>query len=197
MDPKQITKKALNATFEDSSETSRESLDFSAISEISDANHKDDFAKVTDCLSSNPKSFSLEDASSETLLSSDLAPSSKDTTGKSSNTSVNRFDAYVLYASAANSDEAEIAVNFLRKAQSEILNSANAAPQYQKLLNEMMKIVIQELCTLPKERDHSAELLSRKKQVLFLSLLIWIIGVSLVIFFISDVSRAFKGPLPT
>ncbi|KAI4357402.1 hypothetical protein L6164_001351 [Bauhinia variegata] len=88
-------------------------------------------------------SFSLKDASSETLLSSDLAPSSKDTIGKSSNTSVNRFDSYVLYGTAANSDEAE------------------------------------------------------NQRLSFLSLLIWIIGVSLVIFFISDVSRAFKGPLLT
>ncbi|KAI4344770.1 hypothetical protein L6164_011960 [Bauhinia variegata] len=134
--------------------------------------------------------FSPQDASSQTLLSSDLTTSSKDTAGKSSNNSVNRFHSYVP-------DEAETAVNFLRKAQSEILNSTNAAPQYQKLLNEITKFVVEKQCTLPEERDCSAELLSMKKQILFLSLLTWIIVVSLVIFFTSDVCEVFKGPLPT
>jgi len=116
---------------------------------------------------------------------------------KSGVVSRNRFGSNVLDASAITSVEAEIVVAFLKKAQTEILSSADAPTHYHKILDQLINVVIQALSTLPEERDKVAEVLSMKKQVLFFCFLMWIIGVLVVFFFFSDDHRAFRGPLPT
>ncbi|KAJ7955252.1 GPI-anchored adhesin-like protein [Quillaja saponaria] len=185
-----ITKKNLNAAFTSVSEISKESMDFSTISEISDANHIEDVTET----------FLLAEASSQALLlHSDLTPSSKNMSiiNKTHNPSVNKTGFYESEGPSIVSVEADIAVNYLRKACSEVLSSGNAAPQYKKVLDELVKIVIEEFYTLPQERDCSAEVFSMKTKVLFLCLFTWIIGVSVVFFFIAGVHTKFSGPLPT
>lgn len=138
----------------------------------------------------------LEEASSANLLRSDMTPSIR-ITEETGSTSNNCFGACELDSSKFASMEAEIAVNFLRKAQSEVLNSFSAAPQYGKLMDEILNFVMEELKTLPEERDRIAQEVSTKNRMLFLCFLLWIVGVSAVIFFTSDINCSFSGPLPT
>ncbi|KAK4265918.1 hypothetical protein QN277_026906 [Acacia crassicarpa] len=91
----------------------------------------------------------------------------------------------------------EIAESFLRKAQSEVFNSLSASPQYRKVMNEIINFVLEELHTVPEERDRIAEVVSAKNRIMFIFLLLWIMGVSAVIFLTSDSHCSFGGPLPT
>ncbi|KAJ7980408.1 GPI-anchored adhesin-like protein [Quillaja saponaria] len=190
-----ITKKNLSAAFvtdfEDPYEISKESVEFSTISEISDASHD---GNVTE-------TFLQKECSSQALLlHSDLTPSSKGIT------QINKTDNLFMKNCSGSCElegfniasvEADIAVSYLRKASSEVLNSANSAPRYKKLLDELVKIVIQEFYTLPEKNKSSSEVLSMKTQILFLCFLMSIIGVSVVLFFSSGVRNNFSGPFPT
>ncbi|XP_061350405.1 protein SINE3 [Gastrolobium bilobum] len=179
-----IANKSLNAAF---TSVSEDSVDLSPISEISDVNRSED---VT--------SFLLEEPTSLDLLPSYITPPKKisDTTGISS---TNCFGTNELDSSKFASVEAEIAVNFLRNVKPELLNSVNAAPQYRKLMDEIIEYVIQDFHTntLPEEGDNFAQVLSEKNRMLFLCIFIWIVGVSVVIFFTSDIHTTYCGPMPT
>ncbi|XP_027338275.1 protein SINE3 [Abrus precatorius] len=179
-----ITNKSLNAAF---TSVSEDSVDLSPISEISDANRNED---VTN--------FLLEEPSSVTLLPSDMTP--KNIAGTTGIGSTNCFSACELDSSKFASVEAEIAVNFLRNVKHEVLNSVNDGPQYRKLMDGIIEYVIHDLhsyTTLPEEKDHLANVISMKNQMLFLCTLVWIIGVSVVLFFTSDVHSPYSGPMPT
>ena len=135
-----------------------------------------------------------------TLLPSDETPEKiTDTTGICSS---DCFGACELHRCKFVSLEAEIAVNFLRNAKPDILNSVNAsAPQYRKLMDEIIEYVVQShdvhADTLPEDRDLFEQVLSAKNQMLLLFVFIWIIGVALVIFFTSDSRSPYHGPMPT
>lgn len=140
----------------------------------------------------------LEKPSSVTLLPSDITPS-KEITDMTRISSANCFGANQLGSSELPSMEVEFVVNFLRNVKPKVLNSVSAAPQYKKLVDEIIEYIIQDFHTdtLPEERDHLAQILPAKKQMLFLGFFIWIIGVSVVIFFNSDMYRPYRGPMPT
>ncbi|KAL2603824.1 hypothetical protein AAZV13_09G032700 [Glycine max] len=177
-----ITGNNLNAAF---ASVSEDSVDLSPISEISYANHGED---VT--------TFLLEEPSSVTLVPSDLTPKEiTDATGIISSTnsiSTDKFD-----SSKFNSVEAEITVNFLRNVKTDVLN---AAPQCRReLMDGIIEYVISDLqtYTLPEERDQFAHLLSMKNRMLFLCTFIWVIGVSVLLFFTSYTRGPYRGPTPT
>lgn len=184
-----ITKKSLNAAFisvsEVASEASKDSESSTPISEIS---HADGDGEITETW--------IEQESSASLLPSDLTPSEMTTEGSEkgllSCLSDSELDGPTLAFV-----EAEIAEKFLRKAQSEVFNSLSAAPQYRKLMNEIINLVLQELHAVPEERDRIAEIVSAKNRIVFLSFLLWITGVLAVIFLTSDSHCSFGGPLPT
>ncbi|KAJ9555068.1 hypothetical protein OSB04_009682 [Centaurea solstitialis] len=56
----------------------------------------------------------------------------------------------------------ESLVKHLRKSMIQVLNSADIDLQYKKLLDALVKVVIEEFCSLHEERDIVAELFSRK-----------------------------------
>ncbi|KAF7837701.1 protein SINE3 [Senna tora] len=176
---------ASSSVSEDASQILKVPEDFIPISEILDA---DDDGEITETL--------LEDASSVNFLRSDVIPPVKITDGTGS-CAVNCFGDTELDSSKFASVEADIAVKFLRKTQSEVLNSVSAAPQYRELIDEVINFVMKEHNMLPEERDRVAQVVSIKNQIVFLCFLLWIIGVSAVIFFTSDTHRSFSGALPT
>jgi len=145
------------------------------------------------------QTFLLEEPSSVTLLPSDLTPKKPtDTTGAISST--NCIGADEIDSSKFNSVEAEITVNFLRNVKTEVLNSVNAAPQRRiELMDRIIEYIVSDLqtYTLPEERDQFAHLISMKNRMLFLCIFIWIIGVSVVLFFTSDTRSPYRGPTPT
>ncbi|KAG4381395.1 hypothetical protein AAZX31_15G133300 [Glycine max] len=171
-----ITDKSLNAAFASLSE---DSVDLSPISEISFANHNED---VTN--------FLLEEPSSVTLVPSDLSPK-KITDATEIIGSANSICNDELDSSRFNSVEAEITVNFLRNVK---------APQFRReLMDGIIEYVISDLqtYTLPEERDQFAHLLSMKSRMLFLCTFIWVIGVSVLLFFTLDARGPYRGPTPT
>ncbi|XP_028760128.1 protein SINE3 [Neltuma alba] len=179
----------MNAAFipvsEDASEASKDSESSAPISEIS---HADGDGELTETW--------IEQASSVNLLRSDMTPSEKITDVEEKGL-VNCLGASEFVSPKFASVEAEIVENFLRKAQSEVFNSLSASPHYRKLINEIINYVLEELHTVPEEKDRVAEVVSAKNRIMFLFLLLWIIGVSAVIFLTSDSHCSFGGPLPT
>ncbi|CAJ1963153.1 unnamed protein product [Sphenostylis stenocarpa] len=180
-----ITDKSLNAAF---ASVSEDSVDLSSFSEILDVNRNEDLT-----------TFFLEEPSSVTLLPSDLTPKKlTDTTGIISST--NCIGSNEIVSSKFNSVEAEITVNFLRNVKTEVLNSVNSAPQHRReLMDGIIEYVLRDLqtYTLPEERDQFAHLLSMKNRMLFLCTFIWVVGVSVVLFFTSDTRSPYRGPTPT
>ncbi|XP_057430966.1 protein SINE3 [Lotus japonicus] len=168
-----IPNKSLNAAF---TSVSQDFTDSSPVSEISYANCNED---ATIDL--------LEESSSVILLRSDETPKKiTDTTEISS----------------SNSMEVEIAVNFLRNAKPDLVNSVNAASQYRKLMDEIIEYAIQSHdlhtgYTLSEDRDYLAQLLSAKNGLLFLFVFIWIIGIAIAIFFAVHSHGRYRGPMPT
>ncbi|KAL9320537.1 hypothetical protein ACSQ67_012376 [Phaseolus vulgaris] len=182
---RQITDKSLNTAF---ASVSEDSVDLSLFSEISDANRNEDLT-----------TFFLEEPSSMTLLPSDLTPKKlTDSTGVISATNCIGVDE--INTSKFNSVEAEITVNFLRNVKNEILNSVNAAPQRRiELMDRIIEYIVSDLQTYtqPEERDQFAHLISMKNRMLFLCIFIWVIAVSVVLFFTSDTRSPYRGSTPT
>ncbi|KAG4381394.1 hypothetical protein GLYMA_15G139300v4 [Glycine max] len=74
------------------------------------------------------------------------------------------------------------------------------APQFRReLMDGIIEYVISDLqtYTLPEERDQFAHLLSMKSRMLFLCTFIWVIGVSVLLFFTLDARGPYRGPTPT
>ena len=142
------------------------------------------------------QNFLLEEPSSVTLVPSDLSPK-KITDATEIIGSANSICNDELDSSRFNSVEAEITVNFLRNVKTDVLN---AAPQCRReLMDGIIEYVISDLqtYTLPEERDQFAHLLSMKSRMLFLCTFIWVIGVSVLLFFTLDARGPYRGPTPT
>ncbi|KAK4265919.1 hypothetical protein QN277_026906 [Acacia crassicarpa] len=182
-----ITRKSLNAAFISVSEDAPKDLEIST--EISEISHVDGDGELTEAW--------IEQVSSVNSLRSDMTPSENITDGNEKSLvnclGPSELDSPYKFASV----EAEIAESFLRKAQSEVFNSLSASPQYRKVMNEIINFVLEELHTVPEERDRIAEVVSAKNRIMFIFLLLWIMGVSAVIFLTSDSHCSFGGPLPT
>ncbi|CAN0855342.1 hypothetical protein LINGRAHAP2_LOCUS6181 [Linum grandiflorum] len=69
--------------------------------------------------------------------------------------------------------EADHIVNLLRKVQSEAPESVNANNRYKKILEELVRVILDEYCALPEETDWLMKLLSWKRGVVFLCFLTW------------------------
>ncbi|KAK9288221.1 hypothetical protein L1049_016670 [Liquidambar formosana] len=192
--PHKITKKSLNAEFtsvsEDIfSETTKESLGFSPVSEVSDGIQ---FTESFEA-SSNP---SLS-ASSESFALSDLTPSSKITTDKDEGEEVSVEHYGLGVSDGMKALEVEVLVDHLRQSRFQVLNSPDLDLRYQKLLDALIQIVIEEFYGLPEERDRFSELLSLKLCIVFLCFSLWMICVWVAFFCGSGGQSSFKEPPPT
>ncbi|CAB4262525.1 unnamed protein product [Prunus armeniaca] len=194
---KNIPKKSLNTVFSSVSEdvtvdTSKNSLDSTPVSEISEVNDDGDIAESLMLVPDQALS-----ASSETSFSSDLIPSPEANVDKDEpdhvSLSIGKSSEFV--ASNFGSVEAEIVAGFLRKARTQVLN-AGLDTKSKKLLDAMLEIVIEDFHTLPVKRDRAAELLSAKSYIMIVCFLLWIIALG-VLMFSSGGRSNFRGPLPT
>ncbi|XP_023748388.1 uncharacterized protein LOC111896649 [Lactuca sativa] len=86
----------------------------------------------------------------------------------------------------------EFLVKHLRESMFEVLHSADIDPQYKKLLDSLVKMVIEEFFSLHEERDMVIHLFSRRIKIMMLC----IIAVSSGFFLLSDGS-SYNGPSPT
>ncbi|KAJ9154619.1 hypothetical protein P3X46_027938 [Hevea brasiliensis] len=192
--PQKIAKKSLNGAFASVSEdvlfeTVKESSDFSAISEISDANSTSQMAQSS-VLEFNP----VLSASLETLPLCDLTLTSKilATSADPGDVSMELY----RFQKPNGSVEVDIVANFLKQARTRVLNSANADQQSKKLLDALVKVVLDEFFTVPEQTDWYFELVSTKGYVVFLCFLLWSLAVS-VVFFFGLGAESYCGPPPT
>ncbi|XP_059630456.1 uncharacterized protein LOC132273517 [Cornus florida] len=196
--PQKISKKCLNSVFTSVSEdvsvgSPKDSIDFSSISEVYvDGQFGDSAESFTESV--NPEiSPSLE-----TAAPSQLTPLSSTITvnnDENGSVSVNRCRSAESNSVKIGSIEEEMVINHLRQARIEILNSANL--QSKKLLDALVKVVIEEFCGLPEEKDQFSELLSTKAHLVLLSFFLWILAVVGVFFFSFGVRSSFNGLAPT
>ncbi|KAK7363460.1 hypothetical protein VNO77_05604 [Canavalia gladiata] len=179
-----ITHKCLNAAF---TSVSEDSVDLSPIYEISCADRSED---VTISL--------LEETLPKTLLPSNTMPSKK-ISEEAGTGSAKCLDVYELDNAEFTSTAAEIAAISLRNAKPEVFNSYNVAPQYKKLMDEIIKYVQEDHYrnTVPEDFDCFHQVLSAKNRMLFLCFCIWIIGVLAILFFTSAIQCPPSGPLPS
>ena len=113
-------------------------------------------------------------ASSESLLPSDLTPSS------TVNTKNNELEKLSL--------EVEIVVDFLKRTQSQILNSVEVDSQSKKLLDALLRIIVDEFYAhQPEKTDRIAELVLMTTKIVLLCFLVWIIVMAMTFFFSSRV----------
>ncbi|XP_007035837.2 PREDICTED: uncharacterized protein LOC18603679 [Theobroma cacao] len=167
-------------------EISEESFDFSSISAISDSNYNGETTK-----SFVMASYPSLSTSTETFTPSELTPCSKIST-------VNR-DEQIDFSKIA-SAEVEIVVNLIKKARLQALNSVDMENKSKKVLDELIKFIINEFYSLPQERDKIPHLVSRNAYVGFLCFLLWIVVVllfSFYLFYYSRLACSFTGLPPT
>lgn len=93
--------------------------------------------------------------------------------------------------------EAEMVVKHLRLAQTQVLNSVGADLGSKKLLDTLIKAIIEEFYGLSEEKDWFTEVVSRKASLVLSSFVLWIFAVVAVFFFSSGTGSSFNGPPPT
>lgn len=140
--------------------------------------------------------------SPETVTPSDLTPLTSSITGEEdepNNLSVFRSS----FAESKNSDdmvavEADMVVNHLKLARIQLRDSTDADISSWKLLNALIKLVIEEFDGLHEEKDRFAELVRMKRRIVCVSVFLWILVVSAIFLFRScGAKRSFTEPLPT
>ncbi|KAJ6318134.1 hypothetical protein OIU76_013640 [Salix suchowensis] len=90
--------------------------------------------------------------------------------------------------------EADIVVNLLKQARIEV---SKADVQSKKLLDALIKVVIDEFYTLAEEKDSTNCFVSMKGLVVCLCVLIWSFAVSMFLLFDLRLGSSGGGPLPT
>ena len=138
-------------------------------------------------------------ASSESLLPSDLTPSSTVTTenDEPGKLAMNLYRSSELDSSKNRSVEVEIVVDFLKKARSQALNSVDVDTRSKKLLDALLSIIVDEFYAQPEKKDRFAELIAVKKQIVLLCFVFWIFAMAMTFFFSSRVENSFRGLPPT
>ncbi|KAG7991135.1 hypothetical protein I3843_02G060300 [Carya illinoinensis] len=158
------------------------------------------FTSLSEDVTPSTKSFLMAvnlalSASSESLVTSALTPSSTVTVDMEG--SGHLHETFELGGSKISSVEAEIAVDFLKRSRSQVLKSADVDPQSKRIMDAIIEIVIDELHLRPEEKDHFAELVIMKTQILLLCFFLWILAVAVAFFFGSAIQNSSSGPLPT
>ncbi|CAK9145673.1 unnamed protein product [Ilex paraguariensis] len=93
--------------------------------------------------------------------------------------------------------EEEMLVNLIREARTQVLNSNDVALRSKKLLDRLVKFMIEDFQCLPEERDWINELPLKKCRVVLLSFVLWILAVLMLFSFSSDGQGSLYGPPPT
>lgn len=110
------------------------------------------------------------------------------------------LDNYQLKISTSSeiiSQEAEVLANLLKQARNQVSNSIDTDARSKRLLDALVKIVVEELYAVPKEKDRLTELVLMKTRIVSLCFLFWIIAMSVIFSFNSRSGRSSIGPPPT
>uniref|UniRef100_A0A9I9DMT8 Uncharacterized protein n=1 Tax=Cucumis melo TaxID=3656 RepID=A0A9I9DMT8_CUCME len=175
--PQKIAK-CLTASFSSLSEDKIHSIskeNSSPISVVSDVNQISDIDSlisirgVVDLESSFLQGVNPEfSACCDTSLFPDLSPSSVVSFDNEllDKVSVDFSGSNDMNEASAGSLEAEIAVNSLRRALTQVLLSTDVDHQSKKLIDASMRIIVDDFLAIPQERDRIAQLISVKNYVL-------------------------------
>ncbi|TYK02961.1 uncharacterized protein E5676_scaffold46G00440 [Cucumis melo var. makuwa] len=194
--PQKIAK-CLTASFSSLSEDKIHSIskeNSSPISVVSDVN------QISDIDSSFLQGVNPEfSACCDTSLFPDLSPSSVVSFDNEllDKVSVDFSGSNDMNEASAGSLEAEIAVNSLRRALTQVLLSTDVDHQSKKLIDASMRIIVDDFLAIPQERDRIAQLISVKNYVLSMCVFLWIVVLAIAFFVGSGVKSSFTGPLPT
>ncbi|KAI3687651.1 hypothetical protein L1987_81351 [Smallanthus sonchifolius] len=91
----------------------------------------------------------------------------------------------------------ESLVKHLRESMFQVLHSADIDTNHKKLLDALVKMVIEEFCSLHEERGLVVGLFSKKVKLVLLSYLVGLLLVCAGFFLFSDVQSSYQGPTPT
>ncbi|KAM3320241.1 protein SINE3 [Capsicum chacoense] len=196
--PLKTTRKNLNSIFESQALSfSESSVDSSLISSaISDDQNlltesaAEDFLLIPETSPSSEVVDSLAELSPSSLtLTSDKF---KECTGSNNSSGVSQIsDAKFGFV------EAEMSVKCLREAQVQVVNATDIDIRYKKLIDAVMNTVAEEFYGLPEDEDWINAIVSKKFHLVTLTFLLWIIAVSIRLFFRMGENESFYGTLPT
>lgn len=184
----------ISATQGVSPEIIKESSDLSPVSEISDANHCSQTASIS-VLALNP----VVSASTEISSLPDMTPNSNTITITDDLGSIST-DCYGVNKQCSSKIgqveglEADIVVNLLKQARIEV---SKADVQSKKLLDALIKVVIDEFYNLTGEKDLTNCFVSMKGRVVCLCFLIWSFAVYGFLLFDLGLGSSGGGPPPT
>lgn len=125
--------------------------------------------------------------SPETVALYDLSPMMSTVTGEEDEP--NSFSVFRsgFAESKGNDDivpvEADMVVNHLKLARTKLMNSTDVDVSSRKLLDALIKTVIEECDGLHEEKDQFAELVTMKRRVVFVCVVLWILVVSVIFLF--------------
>ena len=137
--------------------------------------------------------------SSETSALFDIAPSSKISTKKNELENV-LVESYGMAGSDGlkiESLEAEIVVELLTQARAQVLNSSDTDIRSKRLLDTLIKIIIDETYLLPGQTDQFPGVVFARTRLLMVCFLLWILTISVVSFIRSGAQGSIYEPPPT
>ncbi|XP_031257764.1 protein SINE3-like [Pistacia vera] len=155
----------------------KEPADFSSISEISDADES--FALASLEPFNLPLTSTIKINKNESDLSSD------------------DYHLKILNGSKIISLQAEVLADLLKQARNQVSNTIDTDARSKRLLDVLVKIIVKELYAVPQKKDRLTELVLMKTRIVSLCFLIWIIAVSVILFFNSSSGGSFIGLPPT
>ncbi|XP_024930152.2 protein SINE3 isoform X1 [Ziziphus jujuba] len=183
---------------------SKDPVDFSPISEVKmNRQVAENFMVVTD--------EDLSESSSETMLFSDRSMTDQDLSESSSRMLLlsDRSASSVITIekegrskaaddSKFDSLEAEIVASFLRKAKTQLYNSANMDARSKKLLDTLIEIAVEDVHGVPDKRNRFVHLLGAKTRIVLWCFLLCVLAFSaILLLFSSGDQGSLNGPLPT
>ena len=96
-----------------------------------------------------------------------------------------------------NSLKVEGVVKNLQESMFQVLHSADIEPRSKKILDALVKMVIEEFYSLHEERNIVVELFSKKIRIVLLCFVLGMLAVSAGLFVFSDVQGYDHGPPPS
>lgn len=94
--------------------------------------------------------------------------------------------------------ESEMLVKLLRQAQIQVSKSADTDLRFKRILDALIKCVIEELAVLPEEKNLSTNDILAKLMTLLMSITLWsLVTIWMIYFYYSGISRSSFHPPPT
>lgn len=109
----------------------------------------------------------------------------------------NKYDESIALNSPSGSVEAEMVIKYIWEAGMQGVNATDVDIRYKKLLDAVIKTVIEEFDGLSEDKHWYDTLISKKFHLVTLACLPGVVVVFIRLFFHSSENNSFYGPLPT